>query len=103
MTRFSEAGDSAPNRTARLSAGRSSSSCSPITAPGQVPERGPARVQAPELAREPGQAPELVPAQGPGQASQARGPACWRPAAQPGRAHARRRFCQRHNTQQWPG
>ncbi|CDX22764.1 hypothetical protein MPL3356_40082 [Mesorhizobium plurifarium] len=97
MTRFSEAGDSAPNRTARLSAGRSSSSCSPITAPGQVPELGPARVQEPE--REP----EREPTQGLGQALQAQGPACWRPAAQPGRGHARRRFCQRHNTQQWPG
>ncbi|CDX41885.1 hypothetical protein MPLA_450025 [Mesorhizobium sp. ORS 3359] len=57
--------------------------------------QGPERVQEPGLAR--------VPALEPVQASQAPGPACWRPAAQPGRAHARRRFCQRHNTQQWPG
>ena len=78
---------------------------SPITEPGQVPvlAQGPARVQVPELAREPGQAPERVPARGPEQALQAQEPACWRPAAQPEPGHARRRFCQKHNTQQWPG
>jgi len=72
---------------------------SPITEPGQVP----VLAQVPELAREPGQAPERVPARGPEQALQAPGPACWRPAAQPEPGHARRRFCQKHNTQQWPG
>jgi len=107
VTSFSEAGDSATKQTARLPAGRSFSSCSPITAPGQVPVpgQGSARVQepVPELAQELGQAPERVPAQVPELALQAQEPACWRPAARPVPAHARRRFCQRHNTQQWPG
>ena len=58
----------------------------------------------PEPAREPGLAPERVQAQEPAlEPERAREPACWRPAVQPGPGHARRRFCQRHNTQQWPG
>ena len=89
----------APNKTARLSAGRSLLSRSPITEPAQVPELAQGPVRVPEQARAPGQAPERVLVPEP--ALQAPEPACWLPAAQPG--HARRRFCQRHNTQQWPG
>ena len=77
----------------------------PITEPALVPEQGPARVRVREPGRvqEPGLAPERGLARVPEQVSQARGLACWRPAVQPGPGHVRRRFCQRHNTQRWPG
>ncbi|WP_292129350.1 hypothetical protein, partial [Mesorhizobium sp.] len=80
--------------------GRSSWSYSLITETAQVPEPG----QASEWARVPGLASELEQAlRAQVQALQAPGPASSRPAARKSRGRARHRFCQKHNTQQWPG
>ena len=71
-----------------------------VQAPEREPVQGPAQAQAQAQAREPG----LVPgrALGPEPGLQARARGCWPPGL-PARRRARRRFCQRHNTQQRPG
>lgn len=96
-----------PNKTARLSAGRSLSSCNSITEPeraqvlGQAQEPGPERVQGPAPVQEPGRA--RVQELGRAQVLQAPELVCWRQGARQEPGHARRRFYQRHNTQPRPG
>jgi hypothetical protein len=71
-----------------------------ITAMAQVPEQ--VLAQEPGLAREPEQVPGLAQVPEPALVLQGRAPACWLPGPQ-ARRHARRCFCQRHNTQRRPG
>jgi hypothetical protein len=85
--------------------------CCSLTEPAQGLEQvralEPARVQGLEQGLEQGPVRAPEPVLAPRASSRARvqalGPACWQPAAQRGPEHARHHFCQKHNTQQWPG